>query len=115
MIDAYETMTVVGWKPTVPPNPRCCSDVRTLCANCAAEAFRAAPHTRNQLVLNTQQDDLLVPPTLNVDQEEPCVNCDDDSPLLPPEMTFPRKPNYAGASAASFGRGDDDDLLLPPG
>ena len=77
---AFNGTFIVGFKPTVAPNPSCCSDPGVLCANCAAKALSLAGNAQS-IVVNAD-DDLLILPSLeavlaNEKKNRLCANCAD--------------------------------------
>lgn len=82
-----EGFVVSGFSPTIAPNPRCCSDSRTLCANCARLALMNAGGIMNELVANSD-DDYLPLPTMNFGRSRVADFDDPDSPLPLPVQKY---------------------------
>ena len=128
VLDNFQGFEVSGFRPTVAPYPDHCSDVRALCANCAAEALRRGGFTGNSLVCNCDCQ--------NCEAKHTCGNARDLNDVLPlpgspvPEnvdtceyatpyydqdvLPLPSAFHRGGCTSVRGHSRDQQDLLVPP-
>ena len=65
-MNSIDSTAIAQFRPSVAPNPACCSDPRVLCPACAAKALHLAGVTGNSDTVD--REDILPLPTMDYDK-----------------------------------------------